>query len=98
MAGLSADHRRNARLMHSWVAFTGFLAFVFGLAHITGRTAVWSGDWGSPRFEVEGTGAVVQGTVEVILGILLLAGSALDYWGIVSFGPVMNAVKAFLEF
>ena len=84
--------------LHHWVAFAGFVAFVFGIAHIMGKTAVWSGDWGSPRFEIQGRGAVVQGTVEVVLGIILFAGSALDYWGIIDFAPVMRSVKAFLEF
>jgi hypothetical protein len=36
--------------------------------------------------------------VEVLLGVVLLGGSALDYFGILSFKPVMSVVKTFLEF
>jgi len=84
--------------LHLWIAFTGMLALVFGAFHIARRKALWFGDWGSPEFEVQGTGAVTQGGLEVILGAVLLAGSALDYFGVISFEPVMNVVKAFLEF
>ena len=66
-------------------------------AHAT-KSARWFGDWGSPEFDVHGGGAVIQGALEVLLGVVLLGGSALDYFGILSFKPVMNVVKTFLEF
>jgi hypothetical protein len=84
--------------LHFWVAITGMLAVGFGAAHIAGGTALWFGDWGSPEIKVQGSGARVQGALEVILGLFLLVGSALDYFGVLSFRPVMNVVKAFLEF
>ena len=84
--------------LHFWVAFTGMLALIFGAFHIGRKRAPWFGDWGSPSFDVQGGGAVFQGALEVMLGLLLVVGSALDYLGIVSFRPVMNVVKAFLEF
>lgn len=84
--------------LHFWVAITGMVALIFGVFHIVRKKALWFGDWGSPEFEIQGGGAEVQGAVEVTLGVFLLAGSALDYFGIVSFGPVMSVVKAFLEF
>ena len=83
---------------HFWVAVTGLLALGFGVSHIAGKTALWFGDWGSPEIKVQGSSAVLQGALEVILGLFLLAGSALDYFGVLSFRPVMNVVKALLEF
>jgi hypothetical protein len=88
----------NAMNLHIWVAIAGIFAVTFGLLHITRKTAPWFGDWASPYFEIRGGGAVAQGVVEVVLGAFLCAGSALDYLGLVSFRPVMNLVKAFLEF
>lgn len=84
--------------LHFWVAVTGLLALVFGVFHIATKSARWFGDWGSPEFEVQGGGAVIQGALEVLLGVALLGGSALDYFGILSFKPVMSVVKTFLEF
>jgi hypothetical protein len=88
----------DSMTLHFWVAFAGTLALIFGVLHILQKSALWYGDWGSPQFEVRGSGAVFQGVLEVVLGVVLLSGSALDYLGIISFRPVMNVVKAFLEF
>jgi hypothetical protein len=84
--------------LRHWVGFAGFVFIVFGIAHIMARSADWYGDWGSPSFELEGWKAVVQGIVEVVIGTILFAGSALDYSGIIDFAPVMRIVKAALEF
>ena len=58
--------------LHFWVAVTGMLALVFGVLHIATKSARWFGDWGSPEFEVQGGGAVMQGALEVLLGVVLL--------------------------
>jgi hypothetical protein len=84
--------------LHVWTAIAGLMALTFGIWHLVRKSASWFGDWGSPSFEVQGSGAIVQGLLEVLLGVFLIVTTALDYLGLVSFPGVLNAVKAFLEF
>ena len=84
--------------LHVWTAITGVFALTFGAVHLVRRSAPWFGDGGSPSYTVQGGGAIVQGLLEILLGVFLIGTTALDYLGLVSFRGVLNAVKAFLEF